>query len=110
MGAGAGGLAAPLGAGACGFGGGLRGAETVMVGRGVAPDFSGLAAGVGVAGAGASPAGCGTGVAAAGGSFGGEGCGEGDGGVSAQALTLSDEIRNDVDASNRGRNDIDTPR
>jgi len=37
-----------------------------------------------------------------------DGCG-GNGGVSAQALTLSDEIKQDVDASRRARNGMNIP-
>jgi len=72
----------------------LRLAETVMVGRVAPPDDEGVC--VGAVAAGASPA-------AAGWSCGGSG-------VCAHAPTLSDEIKNEIDANGRGRNNTDTPR
>lgn len=95
----------------CGCGGGLRLAETVIGGR-VLPDWDGGANGAGDVAAGASPAGegCGAGLVAAGGSAAGECGGGSDGDVCAQAPTQTDEIKKDVDASNRGRNDIKPPR
>ena len=85
---------AVAGVAARGFGGGLCSADTVMVGRAVAvgDEFGG---GSGLVAAGASPA--------------GEGCVGGGGGVCAQAPTQTDEMRNDVDASKRGRNKLNTP-
>jgi len=83
----------------CGCGGdGLRAGETEIAGRVALSD------GVG-AGVAAGEDGCAAGVAAAGASPAGAG-----GGVWDQAaLTHTDEIRKDVDASQRGRNPIDAP-
>jgi hypothetical protein len=81
------------------------------------PGPDGEGAGVVVAGA---VAGCpslaagdeGAGAAAAGASLAGAGgdCGLGEGAVCANAPTQRDEIKKEVDASNRGRNDTEAPR
>jgi len=95
---GAPGVAGRAGLACFGFGVGF-GAVTTMVGSCV---LSGLgAAGLGLAVSPAAGAGV-AGAAAAGASL-------GDGAVCAKAPAQSDEIRNDVEASNRGRNDTDAP-
>jgi hypothetical protein len=86
-------------------------AETVMVGSAVPPDGPGLGLGTGMFAAGVSSAGegCGTGVAAAGVSPAVAGCADGGiAGVCAQAPMLRDEIKNDIDAIGRERNNTDT--
>ena len=96
---GAPGVAGRAGLACFGFGVGF-GAVTTTVGSCV---LSGLgAAGLGLA---VSPA-AGVGVAGAAAA----GASLGDGAVCAMAPAQSDEIRNDVEASNRGRNDTDAPR
>jgi len=82
-------------AGFVGFG---LGAVTTVVGSCVPPDCAGAASlGIGV-----SPA-AGAGAVGAGASL------PGGGAVCANAPTQSDEIRKDVEASNRGRNDTEAP-
>jgi hypothetical protein len=79
------------------------GAVTSTAGSCVLPDCA--AVGAAALGAGVSPA-AGAG-AAAGASL--PGVGSGDGTVCARAPAQSDEIRKDVEASNRGRNDTEAP-
>jgi hypothetical protein len=55
-------------------------------------------------GEGAGAAGAGVGLAGVGGD-----CGDGEGDVCANAPAQSDEIKKEVDTSNRGRNDTETP-
>ena len=87
------------------FGFGL-GAVTSTAGSCVLPDCA--AVGAAALGAGASPAaGAGDAGAAAGASL--PGVDPGDGTVCARAPAQSDEIRKDVEASNRGRNDTEAP-
>jgi hypothetical protein len=100
-------VGAPDAAGRAGFdcvgvGFGL-GALTTMGGSRWPPDWAAVDAGA--FGAGVSPAAgaWGAGVVAAGASL------AGDGAVCAKAPAQSDEIRKDVEASNRGRNDTEAP-
>lgn len=84
-------------------------AETVMVGRGKFPDCVGGRAGAVAAGTSLAGDDCGAGVTVTDVSAVGEGCGAGGSDVCAHAHTLREEIRNDVDASKRGRNDTRSP-
>jgi len=101
------GLTDPAASVCLGFGFGLdlgSGAVTTIFGSCVSPD--GAAVGAASLGVSVSPAaGAGdAGAVVAGESLPGCGCG-----VCASAPAQRDEIRNDVDASNRGRNDTATP-
>ncbi len=84
----------------------MRLAVTVMVGSGVPGACPGGTDGVVATGTAPGDEGCGPGAGKAGTSPAGD-CGSDS--VCAQALTLRDEIRKDVDASNRGRNDTNAP-
>ena len=88
------------------------GAVTLMVGSSV-PAAAGACSGAGVGASCPSPTPDGEGAGAAGvgaGLTGAEGdCGDGVGTVWAKAPAQSDEIKNEVDASNRGRNATESP-